>query len=326
MRVDRNLFGWGVFFLVAGAVPLVYRAGLVDASVVDRWWSFWPLILVGIGLGLILSRSRFEGIGGWLISATFGIMVGGAFAAGFVGFGNLGGGVCGGSDTGTPFAPQNGQFSGPATVHLELDCGDLAVSTGSNGWAVKGTDEDGSGPRIVATADRLDVRPASGSDAPFLRRREHVEVELPTTTSLSMDLTLNAGSLTVDLAGAQVGDYALQVNAGDARVHLDRAQTVGGIAVGVNAGSVRLYLPNVSTSGSVQVNAGTVELCAPAGVALRLHTGNSVIASYDYSAAGLVQDGSTWSSPGYDAAQVRIELDTQANAGSFGLDRAACRT
>jgi hypothetical protein len=96
--------------------------------------------------------------------------------------------------------------------------------------------------------------------------------------------------------------------------------------VGVNAGNVRLFLPSVATRGSVQVNAGNVDLCAPAGVALRLHTGESVIASYDYADAGLVQQGSTWETPGYDTAAVRIELDTQANAGSFGLNGEACRT
>ena len=44
------------------------------------------------------------------------------------------------------------------------------------------------------------------------------------------------------------------------------------------------------------------------------------ITSYDYAGHGLVQDGKTWTTPGYDSATVRIELDTNANAGSFSLD------
>jgi hypothetical protein len=40
----------------------------------------------------------------------------------------------------------------------------------------------------------------------------------------------------------------------------------------------------------------------------------------------MVQHGSTWETPGYDTAAVRIELETRANAGSFGLNREACRT
>ena len=45
-----------------------------------------------------------------------------------------------------------------------------------------------------------------------------------------------------------------------------------------------------------------------------------IIASYDYAGHGLVQDGSTWTTPGFDSAAVRIELETEANAGSFTLD------
>ena len=327
MRIDRNLLGWGVFFLVAGSTPLAIRAGLLPAAVVDRWWSFWPLLVVGVGLGLILSRTALEAIGGLIVAATLGLMVGGAFAAGFLGFGNLTGGVCGGgSDNGVPFAPQTGQFGSQATVHLELDCGDLAVTTGGDGWLVKGSDADGAGPRVQAAADQLDVRPRNDGGGPFLRQREHVEVELPTSSTLDVDLALNAGTLAVDLGGASVGTFALQVNAGDARVHLDGAKAVTDLDVGVNAGNVRLFLPSVATRGSVQVNAGNVDLCAPAGVALRLHTGESVIASYDYAGAGMVQHGSTWETPGYDTAAVRIELETRANAGSFGLNREACRT
>jgi hypothetical protein len=76
----------------------------------------------------------------------------------------------------------------------------------------------------------------------------------------------------------------------------------------------------VSTHGTIQANAGSVDLCARPGTALRLHTGQSIIASYDYEDHGLVQDGSTWSTPGFDSAPVQIELETRANAGSFTLD------
>ncbi len=327
MRIDRNLLGWGVFFLVAGSIPLTVRAGLVSSAVVERWWSFWPLILIGVGLGLILSRTALEAIGGLIVSATIGLMVGGAFAAGFLGFGNLTDGVCGGgSDGGIPFAPQTGQFGPQANAHLELDCGDLAVTTGSDGWLVKGTDDDGSGPQVEATPDHLDVQPRADGGGPSLHHREHVEVELPTSSILDLAFDLNAGSLAVDLSGASVGTFALQVNAGDARVHLDTVEALSNIQVGVNAGNIRLFLPSVATHGSVHANAGNVDLFAPAGVALRLHTGQSVISAYDVAGAGLEQHGSTWESPGYDTAAVRIELDTQANVGSFGLNREACRS
>ena len=89
---------------------------------------------------------------------------------------------------------------------------------------------------------------------------------------------------------------------------------------GINAGSLGLYLPAVSTTGTIEANAGSIRLCAPPGVALRLHTEDSVLSSYDFGSAGLVQVGDTWETPGYDTAVTRIELQIDANAGSFRLD------
>ena len=43
-----------------------------------------------------------------------------------------------------------------------------------------------------------------------------------------------------------------------------------------------LTLPNLSMTGSIQANAGAVKLCAPPGAGLRLQTGESIIAGYDY--------------------------------------------
>ena len=131
---------------------------------------------------------------------------------------------------------------------------------------------------------------------------------------------LNAGRADLDLAGARLGTVDLQMNAGSATIDLGEAATIGTIEMQLNAGSLGLTLPNLSLTGSIQANAGAVRLCAPPGAGLRLQTGDSIIASYDYDGHGLVQDGSTWTTPGFDSAAVKIELDTRANAGSFTLD------
>src|SRR5687768_4959284 len=51
VRIDQGYLGWGVFFVAAGAIALAIGAGVV---VDQRWWSFWPLLLVGAGIGLVL--------------------------------------------------------------------------------------------------------------------------------------------------------------------------------------------------------------------------------------------------------------------------------
>ena len=78
--------------------------------------------------------------------------------------------------------------------------------------------------------------------------------------------------------------------------------------------------------GSFTVNAGSIRFCTPADAALRLSTSEHLTASYDFGSSGLVKDGSTWTSPNYASAAVRIDLSTTANAGSIALNpKDGCR-
>ena len=82
MHIRRGYLGWGVFLILAGAVPLAVRAGYLTDDQIGRLWTLWPLILVGIGVGLILSRTRFDFIGGIIVAATLGLMAGGILSSG----------------------------------------------------------------------------------------------------------------------------------------------------------------------------------------------------------------------------------------------------
>ncbi|HEY6571184.1 MAG TPA: DUF5668 domain-containing protein, partial [Candidatus Limnocylindrales bacterium] len=72
MHINRGMLGWGVFLIVAGSVPLLVQAGAVDPEVIRRVWQLWPLILIGIGLGLILQRTRAAVVGGLIVAVTCG--------------------------------------------------------------------------------------------------------------------------------------------------------------------------------------------------------------------------------------------------------------
>jgi hypothetical protein len=158
-----------------------------------------------------------------------------------------------------------------------------------------------------------------GAFGPF-SQRETWDVTVPDQPRIALTVHVNAGSVSADLAGADLAALDVQLNAGSATLDLGSARGLGELGIQMNAGSLGFTMPNVSFSGSIQANAGSVRLCAPSGAALRLTTGNSIIASYDYGGHGLVQDGSTWTTPGYETAAVKIDLRTQANAGSFSLD------
>jgi hypothetical protein len=323
VRIHRDLAGWGVFFIVAGGVPLGVQMGLIPATVLDRWWSFWPLILVGIGLGLVFTRTSLEMLGGLIVSGTLGLLAAGILTGGFGGLGDLPSGVCGPGGGGTPFEPRSGTFESDASVEIELDCGTLEVgTTGADTWTVEGVDDTGQGPQIKADSGTLDIAPPNSDFRGFLGERDRWVVHLPTTTRLDVHLGVDAGSAVADLGGARLGVVGVELNAGGATVILRDVAEIDGVEVHLNAGSLGLYLPSISTTGSIEANAGSIRLCAPEGVALRLHTGDRVLSSYDFGAAGLAQAGDVWETPGYDTAVTRIELRIEANAGSFRLDPA----
>ena len=320
MRIDRSFVGWGVFFILVGAVPLALRGGALTADQVDDWWRFWPLILVGVGLGLILRRTPLEALGGLVVAGTAGVMVGSLLAAGVAG---VPGGFCGQAERAVSFPSQGGGFSGDATVELTLDCGDMAVTTtpGSN-WTVEGEDRTPGGPEIRGDDRELTVRSTEGERGPLdlIGRHATWRVSLPTNPRIAIHAEVNAGSSTFDLDGASLEVLDLELNAGSATVDLGTAHAVDEIAIEVSAGSLGLTLPSTSTHGTIELNAGSVDICAPPGVALRLQTGDSIITSYDFEGHGLVQNGSIWESPDFDTAPQRIDLATEGNAGSFTLD------
>lgn len=316
MRVNRSLLGWGLFFVVAGAVALAVRQGVIDEDTASRAWTLWPILLVLGGLGLVLRRSRVEPLTGMATAATFGVIVGGVFASGTVPLAS-----CGDSGASRAFAPQSGDIGGARTVELELSCGELTVATAAGtGWSLGGVDEDGRGPRVEASGDELSIRgPDVGN---VLGARAQWQVTLPQAVEIDVDAQLNAGTARFDLDGAQLALLKLTVNAGGATLDLRGVAALRELDVQFNAvGNPQILLPERSISGSIEGNAaGGIRLCPPRGAGLRLTPSDSVAASHNYAERGLVRDGDAWETPGYDAASARIDLRTEVTAGSFVLE------
>src|SRR6266516_3293466 len=116
MHLDRRLLGWGVFFILLGAVPLAVRANAVAPDLVGRWPTLWPVLLIGLGLGLILRGTPLAWLGGAVTAVTLGLMGGGAIATGFSGVPVITG--CGGGP-GAAFGPLSQPFAGQARMNVE---------------------------------------------------------------------------------------------------------------------------------------------------------------------------------------------------------------
>jgi hypothetical protein len=320
MRVDQRLLNWGVFFVLLGLVPLAAQQGYLPPDRLLGWSQLWPLLLIGAGLGLILRGTLLEGLGGLVVAATFGIALGGLIASGGD-FGSFG--ACGDERGSAAFPQREGRFEGAGKVEIAFDCGELqAVAEEGSTWRVAGTDGEGTGPAVEATATELSVRDQGSDRAPFgfLGTRDSWLITLPAGPALDIDASANAGEATFDLRATQLAAFGLSINAGSARVDLGGSQLAGPLAISVNAGSGRLTLPDGSFSGNLSVNAGSLRICAPEGAALRIVMDENITGSNNFEARGLAQNDTTYESPGFATATDRITLEASANAGSIALN------
>lgn len=318
--LDRRLLGWGLFFILVGAVPLSTRAGLVDPAIVSRWPSLWPLLLVAWGVGLLLRRTRLEWIGGGLSVAVFGLMGGGLLATGFGGVPVMTG--CGGDTNGAAFATQSGSFGASGQLNIEFNCGTLAVvAVDGSAWSVSGIEATGKAPNVVTNGAQVSIEADTGGSLFAGGGGEASwKVNVPRAPVIGLGVTLNAGQGTLDLGGANLAAVNLTLNAGSAKLVLAATARLGDVNATVNGASASIALPAGGRAVNLSLNAGSLEVCVPAGAPLRVTWGGA-LGSNDLDESGLVKvDNSTWTSAGFDAAEAHLELHVSANAGSFALD------
>jgi LiaI-LiaF-like transmembrane region len=316
MRVDRRLVFFGVFFLVFGGVLLAARQGWIPENVVASLWQLWPVLLIAIGLSILLARGPGAWIGGAFAAACLGAMAAGLVQTGIVPF--VG---CGGDETGTRFATQSGQLASSASVDVTFSCGELRVDTASGSeWSVEGSSKDGREPTVRSSDGGVELEPSDRTAFGFGGGRESWLVTVPSQPTIDLGVTLNAGTGQLELGGARLSNVDMTVNAGSLSLDLRGAETVDGLDGTVNAGSSVTWLPELPIQGDLTVNAGSLVICAPEGLGLRLNTGDNPISSNDFDRAGLVRTDDGWETPGYATAAIRSELDVTANAGSLSLN------
>ncbi|MEO8207629.1 MAG: hypothetical protein ABI598_01245 [Chloroflexota bacterium] len=311
MHINRKTLYLGVFLIATGAAVLVAR-GSDHARIVEAL-GLWPVAIIAIGAGLILRGTRISLAAGMVAAAVPGLLLGGFVVAGpDVRM------DCGEAHA-TSQATHEGAFNGPASVGLELNCGNLAITTqpGSD-WRVDASDRAGSKPSIDATGTRLQVLSADRSHYVGLSwNADDWSIALPTAVLLDLDATVNAGHASLDLAGARLGDLMLTVNAGDLQADLAKT-TLRRLQLEVNAADASITLPaSTSFSADFNVNAASLDVCVPTGLGLRIHQ-DGELSNTSY--AGLVRSGDTWETPGYANAVFHADVTMSVNVGSVDVN------
>ena len=317
MHVDRRLLGWGLFFILVGGIPLAVRANLLSESVVGQWANLWPLLLIAWGIGLLLRSTPLEWVGGALTAITFGVVGGGLLATGAGGLPFATG--CSGSGATTAFAGRTGDLGETAQVNLAFNCGSLRVgAVDGSTWSLTGSDRDGRGPKVTSTTTDVSIEPDDAIGFPG-GGRSNWSLTLPRNPDLGLGLTLNAGEGTVDLTGASVSSTTVTLNAGKLDLDMGAVARADDVNATVNAGAAAITLDGGPRDVSLSLNAGSLQLCVPAGTTMRV-SWSGTLGSNNFSAAGLTKvDESTWTSSSFDALQPHAELHVTANAGSFEL-------
>jgi hypothetical protein len=310
MRVRRGLLFWGLLLIPLGAIPLLVRAGQLDPARLADAWRLWPLIIVGVGLLILASRTRLAVVGSIVLALTIGSIGGAALASGNIWLGPLS--VCGLSSSTTTALDRTGSFDGPATVRLALDCGSLDLTAGSDAtWSVH-AQYRGDPPTLDAAGGRLDLRSPNGGT-----HREDWTIAVPAASLRTFELTANAAASTIDLGSAGLDQLTATVNAGDVRITGGSA-TLANVDVTMNAGRLRLTLGSGATHGTLSANAGAIDLCVPADATLRFDVDDQLTFGNNLSSRGLAHSGTVWTRTG--TGPQTIDLAVSGNAASFNLD------
>jgi len=292
--IHRPALFVGVSLAAAGAVMLAGLGNVAARDAIPQALQLWPVALIALGVGLLVRRTP-AAIAGLVVAAT----LSGAFVGGAVVAAPNVGAICT-ADTRTPDVTRRGAFSGPATVDLEIGCGELVVSTADgSAWALDTLATAGVGVDVVAGADRLVVR--SGHIGWGGRRHGSSDawrLTLPTDMAIDLAVEVNAGRGRLDLAGAQVRDLGLDVHFGSATVVLPATTDL---------------------RGEMEVAGGSLTICVPDGLGVRIR---GDVEFGDATFNGLVRADGAWESPDFATARYTADLDVTARAASVVVNPA----
>jgi hypothetical protein len=143
-------------------------------------------------------------------------------------------------------------------------------------------------------------------------------VTLPEAAPLAIDLTTNASSGRLDLAGSTIERLGATLNASDVRFEMSGVNGTATVNLTLNASSSTLRVPAAGGSGSITLNASSLTVCLDPALALDIVT-SETLSSNNFAAAGLSQADNRWTVGA--AGGARFTLDYSGNVSSITLDR-----
>lgn len=306
---------WAAVLISAGVVFLLNNLGVLSWGVWVDILRFWPVLLIAAGVSIVFGRRSFVGAA---LAAT--LVVGAIGAAIFLfpaHYGYTFGYSAVTENVGAGFATE--QISQPlgtatgAEYDIRAGVADLRI----NGEAAKDKLIDGSvsyGPGMRVTHDYS----TSGGTARYQVNSEagsHVWFPSEWWSQGS-----NAWVWQLGLNGTVPASLSLETGVGRANVDLSKTQ-VTNLEVSTGIGETTLVLPSHGkVEAQIQRGVGRVVVQVPAGVAVRMHLDEGlggVRVTGNFTNHG----NNEYSSPGYDSATNKVDLQVNGGLGDFTLEQ-----
>jgi hypothetical protein len=308
-----------VFFIVLGSVPLLVNVGLIDRTVAAQLASLWPLVIIALGIGLILRFGPAHDIGGLIVAAAIGLVLGSIIAGGVSATAQVG---CTDSGNGGTPVTANGTFETGGRVSAEVSCVDLTLdSQAGNGWSVSAGSDANRQPIIEPSANSVQL---SSEPERFFGPRPRLpwHITLPQATSVGLELTANVARGEVNPGPAQLSDLGFTLNASDVDFWLHDLSALGSFGGTLNASSSTLVLPSsvAAMSGGITLNASSLTLCVAPSTNVQIEL-SETLSSNNFAAAGLVKSDDQWVTAGADAGAPSLTMHMSTNVSSVTLDR-----
>ncbi len=305
----RSVF-WPILLIGLGVLLLLYNLGLLPAIDWTVLWKLWPLLLIALGVDVMIGRQSAVGavISAVIVLALVGCLVVAALTLDAV--------------------PQASRWlqSGPWRYeHFrhplgETERADLILTCGAVPCTVTALDVEQSEALIEAdVASRGDVHFDVGgwgdrasvvleSDdefvfAPVGEDAPRWEVRLHPRVAWTLRVDGGAGHCHLDLRGVQVRRLSLDLGSGGGTVYLPRRR---------------------GFEGKIDSGSGAVTLVVPEDVGLRVELDGGSGAFRPGEGLRLVEgdaDDGLWESANYDTAEVRILLKIDQGSGAVSVRR-----
>lgn len=281
--------------IALGILFLLSNFGYFPLNPLEIIFRFWPIFLIAAGFDLIVGRRSF--VGGLIgVVVIIALLFGALWFYGIRPAGGL-------AVTGEQIN-QGLEGAAEATVRLETGAGALRVEAMAQpDGLLQGRVDTGRGHNI-----RQDFR-KEGDRAVYELRQTGVQVTFPGGSSrLAWELQVNP-DIPLDLNVA--------MGAGDVRLDLTGVDLTN-LEVNLGVGQVDLTLPEEGRfSANVEGAIGSLVVRVPEGLGVRVQKETALSGATlpsDYRC-----DGNTCTSPDYDTAEHRVDLDLSAAIGSIAV-------